>query len=103
MLLLQKEGVPCGAAIEDGDALIDPQLLIREHFQELTHPEVGTYLTPVSPWKMSKTNLRIRRPAPLMGQHNEYVYKELLGFTDDEYSRLEREGFIGNEPAPHIP
>ncbi len=103
MLMLQKEGVPCGPAIEDGDALIDPQLLIREHFQELIHEEVGTYLTPAPPWKMSKIKLEIRRPAPFLGQHNPYIYKELLGFSDEEYLRLEREGHIGNEPAPHIP
>ena len=34
---------------------------------------------------------------------NEYVYKELLGYDDERYERLEEEGHIGTEPAPHIP
>ena len=52
---------------------------------------------------MSRTPVRIRNSAPLLGEHNEYVYKELLGYSDREYARLEAEGQIGTEPGLHIP
>jgi len=64
---------------------------------------VGSYETVAIPFKMSEVELRIQRPAPTLGQHNEYVYKELLGYGDEEYGRLEREGHIGTAPGPHIP
>jgi crotonobetainyl-CoA:carnitine CoA-transferase CaiB-like acyl-CoA transferase len=35
--------------------------------------------------KLSDTPGRIRRPAPIMGEHNEYVFKKLLGMSDEEY------------------
>ncbi|MBI2395784.1 MAG: hypothetical protein HYV09_39835, partial [Deltaproteobacteria bacterium] len=69
-----------------------PQLLAREHFEEVTAPGGWSYLFPGSPLRMSGYgHLRVRYPAPNLGQHNEYVYKELLGYTDEEYARLERE------------
>ena len=43
---------------------------------------------------MSKTPLSIWRPAPRSGQDNEYVYKELLGYSDDEY-----QWFVDNDHA----
>jgi hypothetical protein len=37
-----------------------------------------------------------------LGEHNEYVYKELLGYSEDEYRELETEGHIGTQYASHI-
>ena len=39
----------------------------------------------------------MRHPPCMLGEHNEYVYKDLLGVTDDEYAQLERDGHIGTE------
>ena len=36
---------------------------------------------------------RFRTP-PLLGQHNDEVYRELLGFTEAEIERLKQEGVI---------
>ncbi len=103
MRLLQREGVPSGPVLKSGETFQDPQFRARGFFQELEPPSVGRYLSPGIPWKMSRTPLRIRYPAPNLGEHNEYVYKEVLGYTDEEYARLEAEGHIGTEPAAHIP
>jgi crotonobetainyl-CoA:carnitine CoA-transferase CaiB-like acyl-CoA transferase len=46
---------------------------------------------------MSKTPNRIRSAAPEFGQHNEYVYKQVIGVSDEEYAELERQGHIGME------
>ena len=100
---LQKEGVPCGPLLDDAETFKDPHLLARGHFTEVDVPHLGTYLAPGMIWRMSETPLKIRYPAPTLGEHNEYVYKELLGYSDEECHRLEREGQIGTEPGPHIP
>jgi len=103
MHLLQKEGVPAGPVLTSKDTFNDPQLQARGHFEEVTAPGTGTYTMPGSPLRMSRTpRLKVRYPAPKLGEHNEYVYKQLLGYSDEEYARLEAEGHIGTAPAPHI-
>ncbi|MFC1532027.1 CaiB/BaiF CoA transferase family protein [Thermodesulfobacteriota bacterium] len=99
---LQEAGVAAGAVLDDRDAYDDPHLKDRGFFQEITHPDVGTHLYPGLMWKASKTPNAIRTPPVRLGEHNEYVYKELLGVSDEEYEQLKREGHIGTEPAPGV-
>jgi crotonobetainyl-CoA:carnitine CoA-transferase CaiB-like acyl-CoA transferase len=102
MVSLQQEGLAAGAVLDDRDAFNDPHLKERGFFQELTHADAGTHLYPGIMWKMSKTPNAIRMPPCGLGEHNEYVYKEILGVSDEEYSRLEETGHIGTEPAPGV-
>jgi crotonobetainyl-CoA:carnitine CoA-transferase CaiB-like acyl-CoA transferase len=46
-------------------------------------------------WKMGKTPLNIRKPPPCLGEHNDYVFKHVLGMSDDEIAELEKEQLIG--------
>ncbi|MCH8191354.1 MAG: hypothetical protein IIC80_08390, partial [Chloroflexi bacterium] len=46
--------------------------------------------------------MEFRTPPVLMGEHNEYVYKELLGCSDAEYRRLEETGHIGMDFVPEV-
>jgi crotonobetainyl-CoA:carnitine CoA-transferase CaiB-like acyl-CoA transferase len=102
MFTLQNAGIAAGAVLDDRDALNDPHLNERGFFQELTHPDTGTHLYPGIMWKMSKTPNAIRTPPCCLGEHNEYVYKKILGISDEEYHELEKEGHIGTEPAPGV-
>jgi len=43
------------------------------------------------------TTSTYRRPAPCLGEHNEYVYRVVLGVSDEEYAELEREQHMGIE------
>ena len=100
MHLLQSEGVPAGPLMDERDCYSDPHLEEREFFQELTHPDCGTHLYPGTTWKMSKTSNTIRRPPCLFGEHNEYIYKQIIGVSDEEYAELEKAGHIGMDFAP---
>ena len=82
-----------------------PHFQERGFFEEVCHPDAGTHLYPGMYFKMSGTPLCIRMAAPLLGEHNEYVYKQLLGISDEEYEMLEQEGHIGMDyPADvHAP
>ena len=62
------------------------------HFQEVTPPHLGSYVASGPLWRLSRTPLRIRRAASTLGQHDEYVYKEFLGYTDEEYAHLQEVG-----------
>ena len=97
MHLLQKEGVPAGPLMDEKDVHQDPHVNSREWFQDVTQEEVGTHRHPGEFCQMSKTRLRIRKPPCRLGEHNEYVYKTLLGVSDEEYTELEKEGHIGME------
>ena len=95
MNLLQKEGVPAGAVLNSEDVLNDPHLKERGWAVTLPHPEAGTHKYAGPVWKMSKTPGRVF-PAPCLGEHNEYVYKEILGISDEEYRKLAEEKHIGD-------
>ena len=94
--LLQKEGVPSGPVMDDDDCYSDLHLIERGYFNWITHRDTGTFLHPGIAGKMSKMPNNIRRAAPCMGEHNEYVYKEVIGASDEEYDELVREQHIGD-------
>lgn len=88
MYALQKEGVAAGPVISSKDAFDDPHLVERGHFEELYQEDCGKYLTPSFLWRARNTPNSIQRPAVRLGEHNEYVYKEILGVSKEEYAQL---------------
>lgn len=92
---LQTYGVAAGMVLFENDAYADPHLNARGFFVSLTHPECGTHRYPGILWNMSKTPGAIRRPACCLGEHNDYVYRELLGLSAAEIARLRQAGHIG--------
>jgi len=87
-LALQNVGV-AAMPVLDGPALVqDAHLRARGVLQPLNHPAVGEKLTVSPPWRFSRTPAEIRRPGPLLGEHNQYVLSELLGMSSDEIEKL---------------
>ncbi len=84
MCMMQAAGVTAGV-LQTGEDLLenDPQLKHRNFFRELDHPEVGKHHVPGPPFKLSETPFELKR-APLVGEHNEYVLKEILGMSDED-------------------
>ncbi len=54
---------------------------------KFSHPEAGRIAHDGLTFALSATPGEIRR-APLLGEHNDYVYKEILGFSEDEVNQL---------------
>ena len=102
MSLLQTHGVAAGAVLNQRDASNDPHLQAREMFEQARQRDVGTHMYPRAPFKMSESDVRIRRGPVRLGQDNEYVYKTLLGLSDAEYDALVEAGHIGEEYADHV-
>ena len=100
--LLQGVGVAAGSVMNNADIFQDPHLRARGFFKEVTHREAGTHEYPFNLWHMSKTKFESRMAPPCLGEHNEYVYRELLGVSPAEYEKLEAEGHIGLDYAPHV-
>ena len=79
MHTLQEAGVPAGMVNDPRDLFEDVQLQHRGHFQYLEHPELGRYPSDRSEMDLSRTPGGLDRAAPLMGQHTEYVLREITG------------------------
>ena len=84
--MMQAVGVPAGI-VQNGEDLVDRdlQLRYRGHTQLPDHPEFGIYPSEVAPFRLSETPSKLTIPAPCLGEHNEYVCREILGMTDDEF------------------
>ena len=95
--LLQSAGVPAGIVATTEDLFNDPQLKHREHFKTLEHAVIGQYSYELPAFRFSNVPQQLQRPAPLLGEHNEYVLKELLGYTDDEIAEFLIQGAITTE------
>ncbi len=106
MSQLQAAGVAAGAVLDSKDLLFDPHLRERAFYEVVRHhPSTGMQPLPYAsrPWKLSETPAVPPKAAPLMGEHNGFVLKNLLGLTADEVVRLEEEGVIGYAPADPRP
>jgi len=57
------------------------------------HPELGELELVAAPWKMGGCEMAIER-APLLGEHNDHVLRELLGLSQAEVTDLRRSGVI---------
>jgi crotonobetainyl-CoA:carnitine CoA-transferase CaiB-like acyl-CoA transferase len=94
--VLQDHGVPAGPVEDYRDTHMDPQLNYRDFFQTISAPDVGTYRYPAFPWKFSETPLRVTHPPCMLGEDNTYVYRDVIGLSDEEITDLEKKGVIGD-------
>lgn len=93
----QKLGIPAGPMFTAKEVLEDPQYDARQYFVRVGHPVAGSYKYPGWPYRMSGSAPRIRRPAPLLGQHNEDVFSGLPKQFD------ENEGAVQQQPGHKLP
>jgi len=92
--MLQKAGVAASPTLTNRGLVEDPHLNARGFFETWDHPEIGKQKYDGLLWKMNKTPGKIRRRAPLVGEHNNHVFGELLGMPREEIDRLVEEKII---------
>jgi benzylsuccinate CoA-transferase BbsF subunit len=93
--ILQKAGVAAHMVSRPSDVYKDKQLEARHYWVPLDHEAMGRQkFEPQSSFIMSKTPRKILRPSPMLGEHNEYVFKELIGMSDDEIAEHIIDGSI---------
>jgi benzylsuccinate CoA-transferase BbsF subunit len=86
MKMLQKAGVAAGVSMSTKEMYNDPHVKARGALIEKDHLEGGKVLTWRAPWASALT--AENPPAPLFGQHNSYVYQDLLGMSEAEMAKL---------------
>ncbi len=72
----------------------DAHLQARRTHEQIDHPFTGVEYMHSIPWKLSETPPQIRGPAPQVGQHNAYVFGELLGLSAEEQQQLAEDGCL---------
>ena len=98
--LLLKAEVPCTRAIPleelaDGD----PQITAREMMPIVEQPFIGPMKMFGSPLKFSETPSCIRGHSPLIGEHNDHVLMDVLGFSEEQVKALYDGNVISHEEA----
>ena len=92
--LLEKARVPCGQVKDIAAVINDPQVQAREMIVDVDFPGVGPVPLNGVVTKLSKTPGSIEKRAPLIGEHNQEIYCDLLNFSQEEILQLKQEGII---------
>jgi formyl-CoA transferase len=85
--------VPCGPVLDMAELLEDESLRARGMIAKVEHPERGTYYTVGSPLSLSDSPVDYRA-APLLGEHNEELLREIMGYDRAQVESLRKEGVI---------
>ena len=88
--ILQKAGVAAAPHMDVESQWNDPHYRERQIYKEVDHPKVDGVPLYTVPWRFSETGYRTDR-APMLGEHNEYVYGEILGLSGEEIAQLAEE------------
>ncbi len=88
----QSFGVPCGIVQSAEEMHRDPQLAYRNHYWKLEHPTMGLRTYDAPAFRLSRTPAVPSKAAPLLGEDNEYVMKQIIGLSDEEYIELLADG-----------
>ncbi|OHX51629.1 CaiB/BaiF CoA transferase family protein [Planococcus faecalis] len=88
----------CGAVIgpmyDVKQLFEDPHFKHRESFVTVKDEDLGDVKIPNVFAKFSKTPGKVKTTGPQKGEHNQKIYKELLGFSDEKIKELQDDGVI---------
>ncbi|WP_247476373.1 CoA transferase [Bradyrhizobium sp. 169] len=90
---LQTKGVPAHVVASSADLVSDPQLRTRGHFVRLPHP-LGEAVVESARYELSETPAGYDRSAPPPGRDNDYVLRELLGYSPERIAALKQTGAL---------
>jgi len=102
--LLQSEGIASGPVLNNRDLLLDAHLKARGFYEDVAHPlPVG--LRPVigRPYRMRHRALRIRGPAPRLGEGGHQALREAYGFSEEELAARRGAAAKGMPTASTVP
>ncbi|MCZ6666845.1 MAG: CoA transferase [Gammaproteobacteria bacterium] len=92
--VLVDANVPVGGIYTAADIAADPHYQARESYVTVEDPRQGPVPMPAVIPKLTGTPGRIESTGPELGQHNDEIYRDLLGKSSDELARLAVDGVI---------
>lgn len=94
---IESAGVPVAEVRSTEDAVRDPRVLQRGEIVPLTHPKFGAVEEIYGsglPIKFSAAEAGFSAPPPNLGEHNDFVYGELLGYATSQIEEWRTNGII---------
>ena len=90
-LTLQQQGVAACKSFSSIDLISDHHLWAKGFYNDVIYPDGESRPTTGPGWTMSR-GAAIERGAPSLGQHNAYIFGEVLGLSEEEQAALSEEG-----------
>ncbi len=94
MRIFQSFGVAAAAVQNSEDMYYDLQLRARDYMIEQSLPLLGSTTFGGVPLRLSTGQVKHPRQAPVLGEHNSYVFGKLLGFSQKEINDLTQADII---------
>jgi crotonobetainyl-CoA:carnitine CoA-transferase CaiB-like acyl-CoA transferase len=91
---LEKRKIPCGTAYTCEQVNNDENLKSRGMLASTSHPQFGQVDIPGIPYKFSDIAGSIRMPGPGLGEHNQLILRDWLGYSDQEMAELRKKKII---------
>jgi formyl-CoA transferase len=85
---LEAASIPCGPINNIDQVFDNPQVKARGIKVEVPHPLAGVVPQVASPMRFSETPIEYQVAPPTLGQHSEYVLRDLLGMDMEEFEQL---------------
>jgi benzylsuccinate CoA-transferase BbsF subunit len=85
---LQAAGVPAGPSLDIARVYHDPHLRASGYLTPLQTSDGVTRTLPGLPWRFADLEPPRVTAAPVLGQDNDYVYRQLLGLSEAEIAHL---------------
>jgi len=90
-------GVPAATVLDPRAVSLHPQFVARGFIEEIEHPVIGCQTVISAPFRYASVDRWLRRPAPMLGEHNAEILTE-LGFSSEEIRELGEAKIIGHWP-----
>jgi crotonobetainyl-CoA:carnitine CoA-transferase CaiB-like acyl-CoA transferase len=81
--------------LEETDAA--PEFAGASAWLPSTHPFTGDEMLVAAPWRVDGHRPGLRKPAPLLGEGDDYVLRRVLGLSHDEIEGLTDAGAVGTK------
>lgn len=98
MNALQKLGISAGAVLDGRDFVEDPHLVSRGFWETVDQGSAGMRRHMRPAYGFTRIPLATRFRAPTFGEHNRFVLKEYLGYSDQELDALEKQRVLDHKP-----
>ena len=92
--LCQEKRVPCVPVYDISEVMIHPQIKGTDFFVELKHTEAGKLKYPKGPCTFEKTDWEWHQAAPRLGEHNEQVFCDRMGYSRKELAAMQKSGVV---------
>jgi CoA:oxalate CoA-transferase len=96
--LIQDAHILCAPVLDTNSVLNDRHNRARESLQELDQPGAGKLSVPRAPFNFSDASAAVRGRAPLMGEDNETILRDVLHYAPEKIEQLTKDGILFKRP-----